>query len=62
MNDTTRTMGSKWREAVLWAIVAAVGLEFVINLVNRKTLWQRIDFLEQRVSHLERIHEAQDKK
>jgi len=49
-----------WKDAALWAIVAALLLEFVVNLFARETLWHRMAALEDRVSHLERIHEQQD--
>jgi hypothetical protein len=50
------------KEALIWAVVAAVLLEFVMNLFTRQTLWQRLDALEQRVQHLERIHEMEDQR
>lgn len=43
----------KWREAALWAVLAAVLLEFGINLFARQTLWHRMDALENRVKQLE---------
>jgi hypothetical protein len=49
-----------WRDAAIWAVIAALVLEFGINLFSRQTLWHRIESLEDRVSHLERIHEQDD--
>jgi hypothetical protein len=49
-----------WMEAAIWAVVAALLLEFVVNMFARQTLWHRISALEDRVSHLERIHEQDD--
>jgi hypothetical protein len=44
----------KWREAIVWALLAAVALELGINVVEGKTLWHRVTSLEQRVNALER--------
>jgi hypothetical protein len=49
-----------WKEAAIWAVVAAMLLEFVVNMFARQTLWHRISGLEDRVGHLERIHEQDD--
>lgn len=56
-DDTRKTL---WRDALLWAIVAAMLLEFVVNVFEQKTLWQRMDGVEHRIEHLEKIHEQQD--
>ena len=49
-----------WKQAAFVAIVLVLLLEFVLNLFARQTLWHRIEALEERVSHLERIHEQDD--
>jgi hypothetical protein len=49
-----------WKQAAVWALAAALLFEFVMNLFSRQTLWHRIESLELRVSHLERIHEQDD--
>jgi hypothetical protein len=48
-------MGSKttWKEALLYAIIVALLLEFAANLLAGKSLWQRIHQLEHRVDSLE---------
>jgi hypothetical protein len=46
-------MFSTWREALLWAIVVALLLEFAINTFARRTVWHRLDALEHRVLQLE---------
>ena len=49
----------EWRKAFWLAVVAAIILEFVINFTHERTIWQRIGNLEQRVEHLETLHEQQ---
>jgi len=59
-------MWTKWREALIWAVLAAACAEFGLNLFSDNSLWHRMERLEQqvntlqdRVSHLERIHELE---
>jgi hypothetical protein len=47
-------MPSSWREALLWAVLVALLLEFAINTLARRTVWHRLDALEHRVQQLER--------
>lgn len=39
----------------MWALFAALLLEFGINTFNRQTLWHRVTILEERLDHLERL-------
>jgi len=60
MSEFTAKAKALWKEAAIWAVVAALILEFMINTFQRKTVWHRIDYLEYRVDHLEKIHEQDD--
>jgi hypothetical protein len=44
---------SKWREALLWAILAAMLFQITENWLRGRTLWHRLDSIEKR---LDTIH------
>lgn len=46
---------SKWREALVWAILVALLFQFVESFLARRTLWQRLDQVER---DLQGIHSA----
>ena len=50
-----------WKEALLWAVLVALLLEFGINGFIGKTLWHRMTALERKVKELEQIQDQQKK-
>lgn len=49
----------QWKEAAVWALVAALFLEFGINLFSSRTLWHRLADMEHRVQNLEHQNELE---
>lgn len=50
----------EWREAAMLAIVAALSLEFLINLFATRTVWHRLTALEHSVQTLEHERELEE--
>ena len=49
-----------WKEAAVWALAAALLLEFGLNLLFRRTLWHRIEHVEASVKQLEHERELEE--
>lgn len=47
-----RMTSTGWREALLWALLAAVVVEFALNIMEERTIWQRLTALEHEVHEL----------
>jgi hypothetical protein len=45
---------SRWKDALLWAIFAAILLEFGFNIMRGHSIWQRLDRLEFQIEQIER--------
>lgn len=50
---TADTPPSRWTELLLWAILAAVLLEFGFNIIRGHSIWQRLDRLEFQMDQIE---------
>jgi hypothetical protein len=48
------TVRTHWREALLWAILAAMVFQITENWIRGRTLWHRLDSIEER---LQTIHD-----
>jgi len=51
-----------WKEAAIWALAAALLLELGCNVFNRKTVWHRIDSLEEQVKDLQHTRELEEQR
>jgi preprotein translocase subunit SecF len=51
---------ASWREAAIWALVAALLLEFGINLFFRRTIWHRLEYVEGSVKELQHERELEE--
>jgi len=49
-----------WKEAAIWALIAAFALEISINVISRKTLWHRVESVEEKVRSLEHVRELEE--
>jgi len=47
----------RWKDTLLWAVLAAMLLEFGINFFSERSIWHRISALEQRFNVLEKALE-----
>jgi len=51
-----------WREAAIWALIAAFLLELGINVMSRNTLWHRVTEMEESVKSLQHSRELEELK
>lgn len=51
---TAENNRSRWSELLLWAILAAILLEFGFNIVRGHSIWQRLDRLEYQMEQIDR--------
>ena len=49
-----------WRDALIWAVVAAVGIELGCNVISRRTIWQRLDAVEEKIKQAEHEKELEE--
>ena len=49
-----------WKEAAILALAAALLLEIGINIVGRRTVWHRLEALEEKVKGLEHVRELEE--
>jgi hypothetical protein len=49
-----------WRDALIWAVIAAVGIEIGCNVISRRTLWQRMDTVEEKIKQAEHEKELEE--
>lgn len=57
MTSTTQsgeTRLGKWASLLLWAVLAAVLIELCSNMLLRRTIWNRMDEVENQLHHIER--------
>jgi C4-dicarboxylate-specific signal transduction histidine kinase len=61
MTDGVKAVLRKaWKEAAVLAVAAALLLEIGINVVSRRTVWHRLEALEEKVKGLEHTRELEE--
>jgi hypothetical protein len=56
----TTKFKAMWKEAAIWALAAAFLLELGINVAARRTVWHRVDAVEEKVKSLEHTRELEE--
>jgi|SRR6516162_3606922 cell division protein FtsB len=49
-----------WREAAVWAVLAALLFEVGLNLLFRRSIWHRVENLEEQVKSLNHTRELEE--
>ena len=49
-----------WREAAVWALLAAIFFEVGLNLLFRRSIWHRVENLEEHVRSLNHTRELEE--
>ena len=47
-------MSTAMREAAIWALAAALALELGSNLIAERTIWHRLDAIEQTLERMKK--------
>jgi hypothetical protein len=53
-------MVGKWREAIIIGVACMLLAEIGCNVISRRTLWQRVDALEERVKQFDHERELEE--